>query len=148
MTFAVAVLDDYQGVARSFGPWDALDADVTFFSDHVDGIDALAARLAPFDAIVAMRERTPFDAELLERLPRLRLLVTTGMANASIDLAAAAARGVVVCGTGGAAEPGRRADVGADPRAPAPRARRGRARCARAAGRRRSAPSWRAGRSA
>jgi hypothetical protein len=80
VTFAVAVLDDYQGVARSFGPWDALDADVTFFADHVDGDDALAERLAPFDAVVAMRERTPFGAALLARLPRLRLLVTTGMA--------------------------------------------------------------------
>ncbi len=95
----VAVLDDYQRVARSFAPWDDLDADVAFFHDHLDGIEPLAERLAPFEAIVAMRERTPFPAALLERLPRLRLLVTTGMANASIDIAAAAARGVVVCGT-------------------------------------------------
>jgi len=76
-----------------------LDATVTFFDDHLGGIEPLAERLAPFEAVVAMRERTPFPAALLERLPRLRLLVTTGMANASIDLAAAAARGVVVCGT-------------------------------------------------
>ena len=103
--FAVAVLDDYQGVARSFGPWDALDADVTFFTDHVADADVLAARLAPFDAVVAMRERTPFPAELLARLPRLRLLVTTGMANASIDIAAAQARGIVVCGTAGLPSP-------------------------------------------
>jgi phosphoglycerate dehydrogenase-like enzyme len=99
VTFAVAVLDDYQHVARSFGPWDALDADVTVFHDHLTGLEPLAERLAPFDVVVAMRERTPFGADLLARLPRLRLLVTTGMANASIDLAAAAARGVVVCGT-------------------------------------------------
>ncbi len=96
---AVAVLDDYQDVARAFGPWDVLDADVTVFHDHVDGIDALAERLAPFDVVVAMRERTPFGADLLARLPRLRLLVTTGMANPSIDIAAAGERGVVVCGT-------------------------------------------------
>jgi phosphoglycerate dehydrogenase-like enzyme len=105
VTFAVAVLDDYQGVARSYGPWDALDADVVFFPDHIGDPDALAERLAPFDAIVAMRERTPFPAELLARLPRLRLLVTTGMANASIDIGAAAARGVVVCGTSGLPSP-------------------------------------------
>jgi phosphoglycerate dehydrogenase-like enzyme len=103
--FAVAVLDDYQGVARSFGAWEELDADVTFFSDHLDGPDALAERLAPFDAVVAMRERTPFGAGLLARLPRLRLLITTGMANPSIDISAAAAHGVVVCGTGGLPSP-------------------------------------------
>jgi phosphoglycerate dehydrogenase-like enzyme len=68
-------------------------------------VEPLAERLAPFDAVVAMRERTPFGADLLARLPRLRLLVTTGMANASIDLEAAAARGVVVCGTGGLPSP-------------------------------------------
>ena len=102
---SVAVLDDYQDVARSYGPWDALDADVTCFHDHRDGIDAQAERLAPFDVVVAMRERTPFPAALLARLPRLRLLVTTGMANASIDLDAAAARGVVVCGTRSLASP-------------------------------------------
>ena len=103
--FAVAVLDDYQGVARSCAPWDALDADVTFFRDHVEGAGPLGERLAPFDAVVAMRERTPFDAAVLDALPRLRLLVTTGMANASIDVAAAAARGIVVCGTGSLAGP-------------------------------------------
>jgi len=102
---AVAVLDDYQGVARACAPWDALDADVTFFHDHVEGAGPLGERLAPFDAVVAMRERTPFDAAVLDALPRLRLLVTTGMANASIDVAAAAARGIVVCGTGSLAEP-------------------------------------------
>lgn len=99
----VAVLDDYQGAARAsadFGPLDAR-AEVTVFGDHLDGVDALAERLAPFDAVVAMRERTPFGADLLARLPRLRLLVTTGMGNASFDMAAAAERGITVCGTGG-----------------------------------------------
>src|SRR5215213_10343707 len=99
MPSAVALLDDYQDVARSLAAWDSLDATVTAFRDHVDDVEALAARLAPFDVIVAMRERTPFGAALLDRLPRLRLLVTTGMANAAIDLDAAAAHGVVVCGT-------------------------------------------------
>ena len=96
---AIAILDDYQDVARSFAPWGDLDADVAVFTDHVDGLERLAERLAPFDVLVAMRERTPFGADLLARLPRLRLLVTTGMANAAIDLAAAKAHGVAVCGT-------------------------------------------------
>ena len=95
----IAVLDDYQDVARSYGPWESLDAELTVFTDHLDGVDAVAERLAPFDVIVAMRERTPFGAELFARLPRLRLLVTTGMANAAIDLDAATAHGVTVCGT-------------------------------------------------
>ena len=116
---AIAILDDYQDVARSYAPWDDLDADVTVFTDHVDGAERLADRLAPFDVLVAMRERTPFGADLLARLPRLRLLVTTGMANAAIDLEAATAHGVVVCGTrimpGPTAEP----HLGADPRAAA-----------------------------
>lgn len=99
----VAVLDDYQQVALSSADWSALAdrAEVTVFADHLDDEDVLARRLAPFEVIVAMRERTPFLASLLKRLPRLRLLVTTGMSNASIDMAAAREGGVVVCGTGG-----------------------------------------------
>jgi phosphoglycerate dehydrogenase-like enzyme len=103
----VAVLDDYQDVAMRFGPWERLGAaaEVTAFRDHLDDEDALVARLAPFDAIVAMRERTPFPRGLLERLPSLRLLVTTGMRNAAIDLDAARDLGVLVSGTLGAAGP-------------------------------------------
>jgi phosphoglycerate dehydrogenase-like enzyme len=99
----VAVLDDYQGVALAMGPWHELgdDVTVTVFTDHVADDDALVARLADFEAVVAMRERTPFPRSCLERLPRLKLLVTTGMANAAIDLEAAARNGVAVCGTGG-----------------------------------------------
>jgi len=78
---------------------------LTVFHDHLEGIEPLAERLAPFDAIVAMRERTAFGADLLARLPRLRLLVTTGMANPSIDLAAAREHGIVVCGTRGLPSP-------------------------------------------
>ena len=78
---------------------------MTVFHDHLEGIEPLAERLAPFDAIVAMRERTAFGADLLARLPRLRLLVTTGMANPSIDLAAAREHGIVVCGTRGLPSP-------------------------------------------
>lgn len=96
----VAVLDDYQNAAHRFADWDSLDAEVTFLHDTVAGIDALAAALRPYDVIVAMRERTRFSAELFDRLPELRLLVTTGMVNAAIDGQAAAAHGVTVCGTG------------------------------------------------
>src|SRR6266851_5361637 len=97
----VAILDDYQRVALDCADWDTLpDAEITVFSEHMAGVDELAVALAPSDVIVAMRERTPFTAELLGRLPVLRLLVTTGRANASIDVAAARERGVTVCGTG------------------------------------------------
>ena len=99
----VAILDDYQDVALGLADWASLprDVDVIVFRDHLSDEAAIAARLADFDAVVAMRERTPFPRSLLERLPRLRLLVTTGMRNASIDLRAAADRGVLVCGTAG-----------------------------------------------
>ncbi|NEK57017.1 D-2-hydroxyacid dehydrogenase family protein [Geodermatophilus sabuli] len=98
----IAVLDDYQTVAAASADWSALPgtAEVAFFADHVDDADRLVRRLEPFDVVVAMRERTPFPRALLERLPRLRLLVTTGARNAAIDLAAARAHGVTVCGTG------------------------------------------------
>jgi phosphoglycerate dehydrogenase-like enzyme len=101
----VAVLDDYQGVALSLAPWESLgdDVSVEVFRDHVADDDALVARLEGFDVVVAMRERTPFGRERLERLPALRLLVTTGMANAAIDMDAARSSGVVVAGTGGLA---------------------------------------------
>lgn len=94
----MVVLDDYQRCARSYGDWDSLGAEVVPVHEHLEGDDLLDA-LEGADVVVAMRERTPFDAELLARLPALRLLVTTGMANASIDLAAAHAQGVTVCGT-------------------------------------------------
>ena len=94
----VTLLDDYQGVALAGGPWDTLDAEVVAIREHLTG-DALAGALAGSDVVVAMRERTPFDRALLDRLPDLRLLVTTGMANASIDLDACRERGVLVCGT-------------------------------------------------
>jgi phosphoglycerate dehydrogenase-like enzyme len=98
----IAVLDDYQSVAARFADWSRLPepADVVAFSDHLDDEDALAERLEPFDVVLAMRERTPFRRTLLERLPNLELLVTTGARNASIDVAAAGERGITVCGTG------------------------------------------------
>jgi len=97
----IAVLDDYQGVALGVADWSVLEgrAEVTAFPDHLDDEDALISRLADFEVVVAMRERTPFPRTVLERLPKLRLLVTTGMGNASFDLDAARELGVVVCGT-------------------------------------------------
>ncbi|MGH6919420.1 MAG: D-2-hydroxyacid dehydrogenase family protein [Geminicoccaceae bacterium] len=97
----VAILDDYQKVAASSADWTALPEGVepTFFHDHLAELDRLALRLEPFEIIGIMRERTPFPGALLERLPNLRLLITTGPRNASIDVAAAQRRGVTVCGT-------------------------------------------------
>lgn len=101
----VAILDDYQDVARRLADWKSLPAEVVVFRDHLADESKVADRLADFDVVVAMRERTPFPRSLFERLPRLRLLVTTGMRNASIDLRAAADRGVVVSGTAGLPSP-------------------------------------------
>jgi phosphoglycerate dehydrogenase-like enzyme len=95
----IAVLDDYQRVALDCADWPSLDAEIIPFHDHLTDL----APLEPFDVIVAMRERTPFSAGRLAKLPNLRLLVTTGMANASIDMAAARSAGVTVCGTSGTA---------------------------------------------
>lgn len=102
MTVSIAVLDDYQNASATFGDWSKLqDAAVRAFSDHVVGTD-LIDRLRGFDVIVAMRERTVLDRTALEALaPDLKLLVTTGMSNAVIDVEAANDLGIVLCGTGG-----------------------------------------------
>jgi len=99
----VAILDDYQQVALSSADWSAVrsTAEIDVFSEHIARTEALVRVLEPYDVIVAMRERTFFDASRLGQLPLLKLLVTTGMSNPSIDMDAAAARGVTVCGTGG-----------------------------------------------
>ncbi|WP_249999070.1 D-2-hydroxyacid dehydrogenase family protein [Actinoplanes sp. M2I2] len=95
----IVVLDDYQRVARKYGTFDTLpDTRVEVLHEHVAGQELIDA-LAGAEVVVAMRERTAFPAELFERLPALRLLVTTGMSNAAIDLTAAAAHGVTVSGT-------------------------------------------------
>ena len=101
----VAILDDYQQVSLASTDWSAVRslAEIDVFAKHIAQTEELVSALEPYDVIVAMRERTYFDAARLSRLPRLRLLVTTGMANASIDLAAASLHGVTVCGTGGSA---------------------------------------------
>ena len=100
----IAILDDYQGVALELADWSRLEAagaEVTVFREHLGHDDvAVAAALEPFDAVVAMRERTPLRAERLALLPNLKLIVSTGRRNASIDLAAAAERGITVCHTG------------------------------------------------
>jgi len=103
LTTRLAILDDHQGVARSMAPWDDLAwrVEPTFFSGPFASADAAVAALQRFQAVVAMRERTAFPREVLERLPDLELLVTTGMANAAIDMQAARDLGVTVCGTSG-----------------------------------------------
>jgi phosphoglycerate dehydrogenase-like enzyme len=107
MAVQIAVLDDYQEVARELAPWETLapDAELTCFHDYIvlDGV--LRDLLAGFGVIVAMRERTPFTAKRLASLPDLELLVTTGMANASIDMDAARELGITVCGTGSLPSP-------------------------------------------
>lgn len=106
MELRCAILDDYQEVALSMADWSVLGGRVRpeAFVDHI-GPAALAERLAGFDMIVAMRERTVFDAALLSRLPKLKLLITTGMANASIDTETAERLGILVCGTRGVVGP-------------------------------------------
>ncbi len=96
----LAVLDDYQHVAMELADWDRLDARITVFHDTLHG-QALIQRLRPFEVLCLMRERTPLTAEVINSLPNLRLIVTTGRRNASIDTDAAAARGIVVSGTDG-----------------------------------------------
>ena len=102
----VAVLDDYQSVAADLADWASLPAgiEVAFFSDHLADEAALAERLAGFDIVMGMRERTAFPRSLLERLPALRCLITTGARNASFDVDAATELGITVCGTPGAGE--------------------------------------------
>lgn len=103
----VVVLDDYQGVALAMADWSPVTAvaEVEVVREHVPAGPQLVARLQGAQVVVAMRERTPLDAALLEQLPDLRLIVTTGPSNAVIDVAAAHQRGVTVCGTGGFIEP-------------------------------------------
>ena len=98
----VAVLDDYQGAALRLADWSVLDgrAAVTVFNDHLADTDAVVERLKGFDVLCVMRERTPLPRSTLERLPKLKLIVSTGARNAAIDVAAANERGVAVAFTG------------------------------------------------
>ncbi|MFF2316176.1 D-2-hydroxyacid dehydrogenase family protein [Arthrobacter sp. NPDC058097] len=100
----LAILDDYQGVAHSFADWSSLEqrgVAVTVFNRHLATETEVVEALQDASIVIAMRERTPFPESVLEKLPRLQLLVTTGAANASIDVEAASRLGITVCGTGG-----------------------------------------------
>ena len=99
----VAVLDDYQSVALQMAEWSpvAQRAEITVFTDHVADQDELVARLAPFDIVFVMRERTPLPRAVLARLPQLKMIASTGPFNASIDMAAAEEFGIHVSTTGG-----------------------------------------------
>lgn len=101
MAVQIAVIDDWQGVAQDVVDWAPLDSvgQVTFLHDYPADQDTLVSRLQGFDVICVMRERTRFDEALLRRLPNLKLLLTGGMRNAALDLKAAAALGIQVCGT-------------------------------------------------
>lgn len=101
MAVQIAVIDDWQDVARDVVDWSVLDSigQVTFIHEYPAERDTLAARLHRFEVICVMRERTPFDEGLLRRLPNLKLLLTGGMRNAALDLKTAAELGIQVCGT-------------------------------------------------
>jgi phosphoglycerate dehydrogenase-like enzyme len=102
-----AILDDYQNVALKFADWSAVskDVEVKVFNAPIGGDDAVIKALQGFTIVNMMRERTPFNRKVIEGLPDLKLLITTGGRNASIDLKACAERGVTVCGTGGFGNP-------------------------------------------
>lgn len=97
----IAILDDYQNVATQFADWSQIrkHADVTVFNDHVSDQQTLVERLRPFDALCVMRERTPLPRSILERLPNLRFIASTGARNAAIDLAAARELGIQISST-------------------------------------------------
>ena len=122
----IAVLDDYQNVALAMADWSQLAdrAIITVFNDHVADPEALVARLAPFDVLCVMRERTPLPRAIIEQLPRLKLIVSTGRRNAAIDVAAAAERGIPIAATGLRLNADDRTHLGADPRQRAPHRRR------------------------
>ena len=94
----VAVLDDYQGRAKEFADWGSLgpEVEVSFFREPIDP-DSLGATLSGFEVLVLMRERTAFPRTVLQQLPALSLLITTGMRNASVDVEYLRERGVVAC---------------------------------------------------
>ena len=105
--YKIAVLDDYQNVALESADWSVLRdrADIAVFRNHLADPDAVIERLLPFDVVCAMRERTPLPRDIIERLPNLKLIVSTGPRNASIDVAAANDHGIAVVHTGYTADP-------------------------------------------
>ena len=102
MAVRCAILDDYQNVALKLADWSKVknEIEIKVFHEHLGGADKVIVALQGFQIIVAMRERTGFPKQVIDALPELKLLITTGMRNASIDIEAAKARGVTVCGTG------------------------------------------------
>ena len=98
----VAILDDYQDVALRLADWSAVRrrAEITVFNDHLRDPAAVVERLRPFDVVCVMRERTPLSRNILQQLPRLKLIASTGLRNAAIDMRAAAERGIEVTATG------------------------------------------------
>ena len=105
--YQIAVLDDYQDVALECADWSVLRdrADITVFQDHLADPDAVIERLLPFDVVCVMRERTPLPRNVIERLPNLKLIASTGAVNASIDVVAAGDRGIAVVHTGYRSDP-------------------------------------------
>jgi phosphoglycerate dehydrogenase-like enzyme len=103
----IAILDDYQNVSLEMADWSPLAgrAEITVFNDHLSEFDDVVARLLPFDVVCVMRERTPLPRSVIERLPRLKLIASTGPRNAAIDMEAAAERSIVVAHTGYDARP-------------------------------------------
>jgi phosphoglycerate dehydrogenase-like enzyme len=103
----IAILDDYQNVALTMADWSRVEskAELTVFTDHVGEPDAVVARLQPFDVVCVMRERTPLPREVLERLPRLKMIASTGSGNASIDMQAAQEHHIHVTATGYRSKP-------------------------------------------
>lgn len=101
MALRCAILDDYQNIALTMADWSKVkgDLEIKVFNQHLGSADKVIEALKGFAIICAMRERTPFPRAVIEALPELKLLITTGMRNASIDLEAAKARNIVVCGT-------------------------------------------------
>jgi phosphoglycerate dehydrogenase-like enzyme len=100
--YKIAVIDDYQNVAHRFADWKSLaqQAEVTFIHQQIKGEEELVSALQAFDILCVMRERTWFTRSLLERLPRLRMIASTGNWNAAIDMDATDALGITVCATG------------------------------------------------
>jgi phosphoglycerate dehydrogenase-like enzyme len=98
----IAILDDYQNVSLEMADWSPLAgrATIMVFNDHLSKVDEIVERLLPFDVVCVMRERTPLPQAVIKRLPRLKLIASTGSRNAAIDLEAAAERGIVVAHTG------------------------------------------------
>src|SRR3979490_1098693 len=105
--YKIAVLDDYQHVALESADWSVLRdrADIAVFQDHLADPDALIERLLPFDVVCVMRERSPLPRNVIERLPNLKLIASTGTGNASIDVAAASEHGIAVVHTGYRSDP-------------------------------------------